>query len=187
MAETGHPRYTPCRRDFGSTSSATGLKIRPSHRTPTPAPDEGEALDAYSNVVVRVAETLRPAVVNLRVARQSARRQRLRRPVHAGRLPADQPPRRAAKRHGARPPRATAREMAGRVVGNDPWTDLAVVQADGDQAALRRVRRLGQAARRPARRRHRQPARLRVHGDGRRRQRAWAGPCGASPAIWSIT
>src|SRR5438093_10346056 len=31
-----------------------------------PLPDEAEALDAYSGVVVRVAEMLRPAVVNLR-------------------------------------------------------------------------------------------------------------------------
>ena len=34
-----------------------------------PDPDEQEALDAYSSVVVRVAERLRPAVVNLRSAR----------------------------------------------------------------------------------------------------------------------
>src|SRR5258708_39541693 len=33
---------------------------------PTPPPSEGEALDAFSRVVVYVAETLRPAVVNLR-------------------------------------------------------------------------------------------------------------------------
>ena len=34
-----------------------------------PPDDEGEAMDAYSRVVVRVAERLRPAVVNLRVGR----------------------------------------------------------------------------------------------------------------------
>src|SRR5262245_926883 len=34
-----------------------------------PDPDEQEALDAYSSVVVRVAERLRPAVVNLRAGR----------------------------------------------------------------------------------------------------------------------
>ena len=33
-----------------------------------PEPTEREALDAYSNVVVDVAERLRPAVVNLRAA-----------------------------------------------------------------------------------------------------------------------
>ncbi len=36
---------------------------------PEPDPRELEALDAYSNVVVRVAELLRPAVVNLRAGR----------------------------------------------------------------------------------------------------------------------
>src|SRR5262249_41204483 len=36
---------------------------------PEPSPEEQEALDAYSRVVVRVAEALRPAVVNLRVGR----------------------------------------------------------------------------------------------------------------------
>src|SRR5271154_6246810 len=34
-----------------------------------PDPDESAALDAYSSVVVRVAERLRPAVVNLRGGR----------------------------------------------------------------------------------------------------------------------
>src|SRR5262245_43302223 len=34
-----------------------------------PDPDEGEALDAYSSVIVRVSERLRPAVVNLRSGR----------------------------------------------------------------------------------------------------------------------
>src|SRR5690242_16653405 len=36
---------------------------------PEPAPEETQALDAYSRVVVRVADELRPAVVNLRRAR----------------------------------------------------------------------------------------------------------------------
>src|SRR3954469_17144105 len=34
-----------------------------------PGPDESAALDAFSQVVVRVADNLRPAVVNLRVGR----------------------------------------------------------------------------------------------------------------------
>src|SRR5205807_2823613 len=34
-----------------------------------PLPTEAEALDAFSRVVVHVAETLRPAVVNLRAGR----------------------------------------------------------------------------------------------------------------------
>ena len=40
----------------------------PASPTPPPQqPSDGEALDAFSRVVVTVAEKLRPAVVNLRV------------------------------------------------------------------------------------------------------------------------
>ena len=51
------------------------------------------------------------------------------------------------------------REVAGRVVGADPWTDLAVVQAEASRCrtpnwAIRRI------ARRSARRGHRQPVRI---------------------------
>jgi S1-C subfamily serine protease len=107
--------------------------------------DEAEALDAYSRVVVRVAEDLRPAVVNLRGGNgrgggsgsgilftpdgflltnhhvvRSLGRIRVR--THDG------------------------RELFGRLVGADPWTDIAVVQAEssgflhaslGDSARLR--------------------------------------------------
>src|SRR5207244_7247803 len=38
-------------------------------QSPDPSPSEAEALDAFSSVVVRVAEKLRPAVVNLRGSR----------------------------------------------------------------------------------------------------------------------
>jgi len=106
---------------------------------------DDDALDAFSQVVVRVAETLRPAVVNLRAQRgdrggsgsgvlftpdgflltnhhvvQGSRRLRVR--LHDG------------------------EEIPGHVVGADPWTDLAVVQAEstelpfaafGDSAALK--------------------------------------------------
>jgi S1-C subfamily serine protease len=41
--------------------------------TGDPAPSEAEALDAYSRVVVEVAERLAPSVANLRVMRQSRR------------------------------------------------------------------------------------------------------------------
>jgi S1-C subfamily serine protease len=95
-----------------------------------PIPTESEALDAFSRVVVHVAEVLRPAVVNLRGERgrgsgsgsgilftpdgflltnnhvvHNARQVRIR--LHDG------------------------NEIGGRVVGADPWTDLAVVQAAG--------------------------------------------------------
>src|SRR5947208_1433347 len=93
-----------------------------------PLPEENEALDAYSQVVVKVAQALRPAVVNLSGGKrgegsgsgilftpdgflltnhhvvQGARRLRIR--LNDG------------------------RELGGRVVGADPWTDLAIVQAE---------------------------------------------------------
>ena len=100
--------------------------------TPQPPREEAEALDAYSTVVVRVAEKLQPAVVNLRVGRgrngaggsgilftpdgflltnahvvQSFTNVRIR--LNDG------------------------QEIEGRVVGSDPWTDLAIVQAQGNK------------------------------------------------------
>jgi S1-C subfamily serine protease len=98
---------------------------------PEPNRDEADALDAYSRVIVTVAEQLRPAVVNLRAglgrdggsgsgvlftpdgflltnAHVVGRHDRLRIRTHDG------------------------RELPGRVVGTDPWTDLAVVQAEGN-------------------------------------------------------
>jgi S1-C subfamily serine protease len=94
-----------------------------------PIREEDDALDAYSRVVVRVAEQLRPAVVNLRAgqgrdggsgsgilftpdgflltnAHVVRRYERVRIRLHDG------------------------QEVGGRVVGSDPWTDLAVVHAD---------------------------------------------------------
>ena len=63
-------------------------------------------------------------------------------------------------------------ELGFEVVGRDPLSDLAVVRARRDGPRRRAVRRRRPAAGRPARRRDRQPARLRRHRDGRRRQRA---------------
>src|SRR6516165_8797695 len=91
-----------------------------------PAPSEAEALDAFSSVVVRVAEKLRPAVVNLRGPRgrsQGSGSGILFTPdgflltnhhvVHGnGRV-------RIRLQDGG--------ELEGRVIGADPWTDLAVV------------------------------------------------------------
>jgi S1-C subfamily serine protease len=99
-----------------------------------PPADEADALDAYSRVVVRVADRLRPAVVNIaggqgrgagsgsgilftpdgflltnaHVARDYAR---FRVRLHDG------------------------RELTARLVGSDPWTDLAVVQAEASGLA----------------------------------------------------
>jgi S1-C subfamily serine protease len=95
-----------------------------------PAPDDSAALDAFSQVVVRVADALRPAVVNLRVGRGRqmgsgsgvlfspegylltnqhvvGEAEKLRVRLHDG------------------------SEATGRVVGNDPWTDLALIRVEG--------------------------------------------------------
>lgn len=112
---------------------------------PDPPPDDGEALDAFSNVVVRVAESLRPIVVNLRGLRG--------RSEGSGSGILFTPDGFLLTNHhvieGNRRVRirlSDGQELPGRVVGADPWTDLAVVQADasglpyatfGDSARLR--------------------------------------------------
>jgi len=93
-----------------------------------PNPEDDEALDAYSRVVVRVAETLRPAVVNLQVGRGRARGSGsgilftpdgfLLTNAHV-----------VGDNERVRVRLNDGRELAGRLVGADPWTDLAVVQA----------------------------------------------------------
>jgi S1-C subfamily serine protease len=98
---------------------------------PDPDPTEREALDAYSNVVVRVAEQLRPAVVNLRAGQGRARGSGsgiLFTPD--GFLLTNHHVVQGSERVRVR--LGDGEELAGRVVGNDPWTDLAVVQAVGD-------------------------------------------------------
>jgi S1-C subfamily serine protease len=97
---------------------------------PEPNNAEDEALDAYSRIVTRVADALRPAVVNLRAA--------------AGRRGGSgsgflfTPDGFLLTNHhvvaGQRRARVRlwdGRELTGEVVGNDPLTDLAVVRADG--------------------------------------------------------
>src|SRR5436305_12335858 len=93
-----------------------------------PDPEEREALDAYSNVVVRVAELLRPAVVNLRTGR--GRREG----SGSGILftPDGFLLTNSHVVHGSQQLRIRlndGRELEGNLVGEDPWTDLAVVQA----------------------------------------------------------
>src|SRR5437762_1687275 len=94
-------------------------------------PTDAEALDAFSNVVVTVAEKLRPAVVNLRVG------QGMRGGSGSGVL--FTPDGFLLTNHhvvqGSEKVRVRLNdgsEMPGRVVGNDPGTDLAVVQAEGE-------------------------------------------------------
>ncbi len=96
---------------------------------PEPSPEEMDALDAYSRVVVRVADLLRPAVVNLRAGRGNSGGSGsgilftpdglLLTNAHV------------VRQHGrVRIRLSDGRELEGRVVGSDPWTDLAVVKAD---------------------------------------------------------
>jgi S1-C subfamily serine protease len=98
---------------------------------------EAEALDAYSRVVVEVAERLSPSVANLRVTRRG----------RAGQMPAGAGSAVALSPDGflltsahvvagpGRTGRATfvdGRELSWRVVGVDRLSDLAVLRADGD-------------------------------------------------------
>lgn len=94
-----------------------------------PLPDDPEALDAYSRVVVRVAETLRPAVVNLRGQRgrgEGSGSGILFTPD--GFLLTNHHVVRNQQRVRVR--LSDGREFGGQVVGADPWTDLAVVRID---------------------------------------------------------
>lgn len=104
----------------------------PANPQPEPhQPSDGEALDAFSRVVVTVAEKLRPAVVNLRVGRG------MRGGSGSGVL--FTPDGFLLTNHHVvqghdkvRVRLSDGTELTGNVVGNDPWTDLAVVQAPGD-------------------------------------------------------
>ncbi len=102
--------------------------------SPPPEPDreEYEALDAYSRVVVRVAEQLRPAVVHLQVGRdrhQGSGSGVLFTPD--GLLLTNQ---HVVGRHERITLRlADGRQVTGHVIGADPWTDLAVVRADASE------------------------------------------------------
>lgn len=93
-------------------------------------PTDADALDAFSNVVVAVAEKLRPAVVNLRVGKG------MRGGAGSGLL--FTPDGFLLTNHhviqGSEKVRVRMNdgsEMSGRVIGNDAATDLAVVQAEG--------------------------------------------------------
>jgi S1-C subfamily serine protease len=130
---------------FVSDGETPESQSKPEPQPGPPAPSEAEALDAFSRAVIHVADELRPAVVNLRSQRGAQggsgsgvfftpdgfllTNEHV---VHGNRL--------------VRVRMNDGRELAGSVVGADPWTDLAVVQADGtglpfaqlgDSAALR--------------------------------------------------
>jgi S1-C subfamily serine protease len=105
----------------------------PSSDVPQPTPpSETDALDAYSRVVVRVAEQLQPAVVNLRVGRgrsASGGSGLLFTPdgflLTNAHVVRDFDSVRIRMHDG--------QEVEGRVVGSDPWTDLAIVQAQSNK------------------------------------------------------
>jgi S1-C subfamily serine protease len=95
--------------------------------------NEQEALDAYSRVIVAVAESLGPAVVNLRAGGSESQRRGggsgsgfLFTPD--GFLLTNHHVVRGASRLRVR--LSDGREVSGRVIGADPWTDVAVVQAE---------------------------------------------------------
>jgi S1-C subfamily serine protease len=99
---------------------------------------DAEALDAYSRVVVGVAERLAPSVANLRVMRRSRGGQV---PAGAGSAVALTPDGfLLTSAHVVAGPGRTGRaafvdgrELSFRVVGIDRLSDLAVLRADGDQ------------------------------------------------------
>lgn len=108
------------------TDGGTSLPEQPARNPPA---GEHEALDAYSRVVVWVAEQLSPAVVNLRGERG--------RGEGSGSGIMFTPDgflltNHHVVRHGKklRVRLGDGQEHAGRVVGADPWTDLAVVQVE---------------------------------------------------------
>jgi S1-C subfamily serine protease len=97
----------------------------------TPDSEETAALDAFSQVVVRVADSLRPAVVNLRIGKG--------RQMGSGSGVLFSPEGYLLTNHHVvgeadkvRVRLHDGQEAVGRVIGNDPWTDLALVRADGD-------------------------------------------------------
>ncbi len=104
---------------------------------------DAEALDAYSRVVVDVAERLAPSVANLRVLRRTRNGQV---PAGAGSAVALTPDGflltsahvvagRAGSGLTGRAAFVDGRELSFRVVGVDRLSDLAVLRADGDELA----------------------------------------------------
>ena len=108
------------------------------HRpVPSAAPTEGEALDAYSQVVTRVAEALSPSVANLRVSRRVRGGRRL---DGAGSGVVITPDgfmltsahvveRTDGSGHASF---VDGRELEFEIVGSDPLSDLAVLRLDSN-------------------------------------------------------
>lgn len=106
-------------------------------RGPSEGPTEAEALDAYSSIVVRVAELVGPSVADLRVYRRISGGRRL---EGSGSGVAITPDgfilTSAHVVEGADRGEATfsdGRELMLEIVGTDPLSDLAVVRATGSE------------------------------------------------------
>jgi S1-C subfamily serine protease len=101
------------------------------------APSEAEALDAYSNAVISVAERLAPSVANLRVAHRGRGGRRLNGGGSAVVITPDgfllTSAHVVARSDGrGRASFVDGRELAFDLVGSDPHSDLAVLRADAD-------------------------------------------------------
>ena len=100
--------------------------------------NEAEALDAYSRVVVDVAELLAPSVANLRVMRRGRGGGRV--PAGAGSAFALTPDGFlltsahvvAGQGRTGRASFVDGRELSFRIVGSDPLSDLAVLRTEGE-------------------------------------------------------
>lgn len=107
-----------------------GEDTEPTPAAPSQPGNDEDVLDAFSRAVVSVAEKLRPAVVNLRVGKGGR--------GGSGSGVLFTPDGFLLTNHHVVQGSDTVRvrlndgsELPGRVVGNDPWTDLAVVQVEG--------------------------------------------------------
>jgi S1-C subfamily serine protease len=120
---------------------------RESRGEPIPPVDDADLLDAYSSAVVRVVERIGPAVVSL-ATEQEATRGRVSGGAGSGVVIAPDGYL-LTNSHvvgGARRISVTlqdGRRVAGRVVGDDPATDLALVRAESGGLPFAELRREG--------------------------------------------
>ncbi len=99
-------------------------------------PSEGEALDAYSSIVVKVAELVGPSVADLRVYRRAGGRRHEGSGSGVAITPDGFILTSAHVVEGAERGEATfsdGRELMLEIVGTDPLSDLAVVRATGSE------------------------------------------------------
>jgi S1-C subfamily serine protease len=101
-----------------------------------PLPDDAGALDAFSRVVVSVADAVMPTVVNIRSRAGGGQR------GGSGSGVLFTPDGFLLTNHHVvqdktevRVRTSDGRDLHGRVIGADPWTDLAIVQAETQSAA----------------------------------------------------